>query len=376
MRRISFLLLLVTMLTVVLAVPAAPAGAQAGDSVARAGSPGAEVTSRVLSRWLTVVILALALVIVVTVWQVWNFSRRRAELDAVRVVLEKRLSELTDEILRLKRRQADTEGIASRLEVDVASVRPGGTADTELARLAGEVMRLTKRLEHVAVDVQVVTDRTVGPSDSALREIAATAKTVDAARIAAEEAASRAEKALALSQVDALLHAGDEALAHKEYSPAVESYSRCAQTLQLYASDNPKVLFHALHNRAVANLRLGQFDAVLTDAVELAGRAGEDAKAAGAARLLSAVARLGQGMVDEAIAEFARAVKVDPGARAVIAGDEDIAAWLDANPRLARAVRRQLMKLAAPRRKVKPQAPSRKPQTTGHRPKLKPKRKR
>ena len=80
----------------------------------------------------------------------------------------------------------------------------------------------------------------------------------------------------------------------------------------------------------------------LNDASALEPLSDVEPKAGGAARILSGVVHLNQGLIDEALDDFAQALIVDPGARKVMAGDEDIEAWLAANPRDAGRVRKAL----------------------------------
>jgi tetratricopeptide (TPR) repeat protein len=137
--------------------------------------------------------------------------------------------------------------------------------------------------------------------------------------------------------------AGDERFASGEYAPAVDRYSQWIEKSE--SGTDRRRLFVVLHNRAVANLRLGRYMDALNDAAALESMTDVSPKAAGATRLLSGVVHLNQGLIDEALEEFGQALVVDPSARKALAKDEDIEAWLGQNPDDARRVRRGLDKL-------------------------------
>jgi hypothetical protein len=165
------------------------------------------------------------------------------------------------------------------------------------------------------------------------------------AQAGAEAAAVRAEAvARRAAEVDSL-RAGDEKLEQQAYPAAVQAYTRCLESLESSPSDEPGLRFHALHNRALANLRQREFGSVLTDAAEIerTGSArsdgGEATRAQGASRLLSGVARLWQGDVAQALVDFTGAIEQDAGASTAILQDEDIAAWVTANPKKAGPVK-------------------------------------
>ena len=154
----------------------------------------------------------------------------------------------------------------------------------------------------------------------------------------AEAAAARAEAVARRAAAVDLLRAGDEKLAQQQYPAAVQAYNLCLESLEGCPSDESRLRFHALRNRALANLRQREFRSVLADAAEIE-RISSD-RARGAARLLSGVARLWRGEVAQALKDFAGAIKQDAAARAVILQDEDIAAWVKFNPKMASPVKR------------------------------------
>jgi len=156
------------------------------------------------------------------------------------------------------------------------------------------------------------------------------------------------------------LRDGDQKLAEQQYPAAVQAYNLCLELLAASPSDDSGLRFHALHSRALANLRQREFGKVLADAAEIEGipSAGSDGseatRAQGAARLLAGVARLWQGDVAQALKDFAGAIRQDAAARAVILQDEDIAAWVKVNPKMAgpvkRFIREETRKSKQPRR--------------------------
>jgi hypothetical protein len=142
--------------------------------------------------------------------------------------------------------------------------------------------------------------------------------------------------------VDAL-RLGDEKLARQQYPAAVQAYTLCLESLEGRPDDEPGLWFHALHSRAVANLRQRELGKVLGDAAEIE-KAGTE-RARGASRLLAGIARLWQGDVAHAIKDFTAATAQDPDARGVILQDEDIAAWVGVNPRRAAPLKQFLRDL-------------------------------
>lgn len=123
----------------------------------------------------------------------------------------------------------------------------------------------------------------------------------------------------------------------------MQGYTLCLESLDGSPSDEPELRFHALHNRALANLRQREFGRVLADAAEIESAGSE--RALGASRLLSGVARLWQGDVAQALEDFADATAKDADARAAILQDDDIAAWVKVNPKRAAPVKQYIREL-------------------------------
>ena len=201
------------------------------------------------------------------------------------------------------------------------------------------------------LELEAVADHTVVTRQErvAVEELV---RTAGQARDAAEAAAVRAESIAKRAAAADSLRAGDDRLAQQQYPAAVQAYALCLESLEGSGADDPGLRFRALHNRALANLRQREFDAVLADAAELENLGSERAR--GAARLLAGVVRLWRGAVAQALQDFAAAVENDAGARGVILQDDDIAAWVRVNPKKAGPVKRLIRALGR-----KPKQPSR-----------------
>jgi predicted nucleic acid-binding Zn-ribbon protein len=403
MKRAAIILM--TVAVVLAAAQAKPAGI---DTVSRAevvlaARQALEAASRNLGRWLTIVVIVVLVAAAVAAWRVWTLGRRLSRLEDLRAAWETRFAETTDEVLRMKRKVAEAESMAERLEADIAALRPAGpeAATAQVAMVQSELVAVRERLDRTDEKLEAVADHTVVTKRdrAAVEELVKTAgrtaalvaavdsrlvavrerldraeekleavkdhtvvtkrdraaveelvKTAGQARIAAEAAATRAESIAARSAAADSLRVGNESLAQQSFPAAVQAYACCLEALKDSGTDDPELRFHAFHNRALANLRQREFDAVLADAAELENVASERAR--GAARLLAGVARLGQGAVAQALKDLAAAVEGDAGARAVIVQDEDIAAWVKANPKKAAPVKRFIKSLDK-----KPEAP-------------------
>ncbi len=393
--------ILMTVAVVLAAAQVRPAGP---DTVSRAevvlaAKQALAAASHNLSRWLTIIIIAVLLVAVVAAWRMWSLAVRLARVEDLRAAWETRFAETADEVLRMKRKLAEAENKAGRLEDDIAALRPVGAeaATAQVAMVQSELVAVRERLDRAEEKLEAVADhtavtkreraaveelvKTAGQARVAAEAAAASAqrtaaqavaavnerldraeekleavkdhtavtkreraaveelvKTAGQARVAAEAAATRAERTAALAAAADSLRTGDENLAQHLYPASVQAYARCLEALATSGTDDPELQFHALHNRALANLRQREFDAVLSDAAALEKVASERAR--GASRLLTGVTRLWQGAVAQALKDLAAAVETDPGARAVVAQDEDIAAWVKANPKKAGPVKR------------------------------------
>jgi hypothetical protein len=390
----------IILMTVAVVLAAAQVRRPAGpDTVSRAevvlaARQALEAASRNMSRWLTIVIIAALVAAAVAAWRIWSQGQRVARLEELRAAWETRFAETADEVLRMKRKLAEAESMAGRLEADIAALRPAGpeAATAQVAMVQSELVVVRERLDRAEEKLEAVADHTVVTKRdrAAVEELVKTAgqaqaaatdsrlvavserlgraeekleavkdhaavtkrdraaveelvKTAGQARVAAEAAAARAERTAALAVAADSLRAGNESLAQQSFPAAVQAYERCLKALRDSGTDDPEIQFHALHNRALANLRQREFDAVLADAAALENVASERAR--GAARLLAGVARLGQGAVAQALKDFADAIERDADARAVIVQDEDIAAWVKANPKKAGPVKRFIKSL-------------------------------
>jgi tetratricopeptide (TPR) repeat protein len=336
----------------------APAAAQPGpdtmnqQDVVAAAKQALDSARRDLGRWLTVCLLAALLLSGLVVWRIWAFGRALGRLEDMRSAWDTKFSEAAADLLKMKRKQADLDAALARMETDMARLRPVNleTAAAETAAaLAGlqlELKALRERLERSEEKLEAVADHTVVTKRdrAAVEELVRTAQAVKAD---AEAAAGRAAHTLGVAQADLYLHSADAQFKQGRYEEAAGAYAAALEMLKLHKVSTPSLEFHAQHNRLAAFLKTGRFDSVLAEVPGLAQVA--HPKAGSAARLLSGAARLGLGSIDEAIRELGRAVKADTEAAAVIQSDEDIAAWLKANPRKAGPLRKFLKGLKTTR---------------------------
>jgi hypothetical protein len=345
----------------------------AADTVSRAevvlaARQALEAASRNLNRWLTAVIVAVLAGAALAVWRVWALGRRLQRLEDMRAAWEARFADTADEVLRLKRKLAEEANTAARLEADIAALRPAAldAATAQVAMVQSGLVAARERLDRVEEKLEAVVDHTVVTKQErvAVEEMV---KTAGQARVAAEAAATRAEGIAKRAAAADALRVGDAKLVQRQYPAAVQAYAECLESLDGCGADDPVTRFHAFHNRALANLRQREFDAVLADAAALQDVALD--RAQGAALLLAGIARLWQGEVAQALDDLSAAVECDPGARAAILQDEDIAAWVKVNPRKAGPVKRFVKSVG--RKPAKPKRPSSKRRPAGARPKPK-----
>jgi len=349
-----------------------------------------ETASRNLGRWLTTVIVAVLVAAMIAVWRIWALSRQVARLEDLHAAWETRFAGTADEVLRLKRKLADSESRADKLEADIASLHPAepDAATAQVAMVQSELVAVRERLDRAEENLEAVSNHSVATTqeramvESLVKTAAAERAKIDGLVKAAVEERTRAEglvEAAARAQAGAeagaaraeavakraaavdSLRAGDEKLAQQQYPAAVQAYNLCLELLAGSPLDESGLRFHALHNRALANLRQREFGKVLADAVEIEGVAsahsdgGEATGTQGAARLLAGIAHLWQGDVAQALKDFARAIGQDPAARAVILQDEDIATWVKVNPKRAGPVKRFIRELS--RKPKRPRRP-------------------
>jgi hypothetical protein len=398
------------------------------DEVVLAAKQALDAASRNLGRWLTFVIIAVLVAAVLAVWRIWSLSRQVARLEDMRSAWETRFAGTADEVLRLKRKLADSESRAGKLEADMAALRPAEpeAATAQVAIVQSELVAVRERLDRAEASLEAVADHTVvtkqeramveellkaatderarieglvrsaveersradglvkaaaekiakgerlvgsvveertrveGLVDAAAKErakveglvgsiakertraeglVAAAAK----AQAEAEAAAARADGIARRAAAIDLLRGADEKLAQQQYPAAVQAYTLCLQSLEDGQSDEPKLRFHALRSRAVANLRQREFGAVLIDSGAIGRLPNPEAR--GASHLLAGIARLWQGDVAQALKDLAAAVDKDTGARAIIPDDPDIAAWINVNPRKAGPLKQYIREL-------------------------------
>jgi len=372
MKRAAIVLIIVACaLATAQTRPAAP------DTVSRAevvlaARQALEAASHNLGRWLTIVIIAVLVAATLALWRIWALSQQVARLEDLRSAWETRFAGTADEVLRLKRKLADSESRADRLEADIAVLRPSepDAVTAQVAMVQSELVAVRERLDRAEENLEAVADHTVvttqeramveeliktagderaridGLVTAAADERARVESLVESAakaQAAAEAGAVRAEAVARRATAVELLRAGDERLAHQQYPGAVQAYTLCLESLDGSPSDEPALRFHALHSRALANLRQREFGTVLAEAAEIETVGSE--RALGASRLLSGVARLWQGEVARALEDFADATAKDAGARSAILQNDDIAAWVEVNPKRAAPVKQYIREL-------------------------------
>jgi len=354
-KRAALLLLII--ITVSLAVAQARPSADTASraEVVQAARQALEAASRSLGRWMTFVIIAVLAAAALAAWRIWSLARQLARLEDLRAAWETRYAATADEVLRMKRKLAEAESKAGRLEDDVAALRPAAAeaATAQVAMVQSELVAVRERIDRAEARLEAIADHTVVSNQEriAAEELV---RTASEARAAAESAAARAETIAQRAAAADSLRDGDEKLAQQQYPAAVLAYTRYLEALKSSGANDPELRFHALHNRALAHLRQQDYDAVLADAAALAALGSERAR--GAAGILSGVAQLGQGAVAPALKDFADAVERDAGARAVIQQDEDIAAWVKANPGKAGPVKRFIKALGRKPKEPRPRA--------------------
>ena len=204
MKKFAALLLLFALALPLLAQPANQPGA---SSPALDGAVTAiEATNKNLGRWFIVVIVALVLYALVSAWRIWGYSRKLSQLHDLRTSTDKRFSELTDEFLRGKRKMSELDDHLTRIENDVAGLRPEAAADAraDIARLDSTLAMLSGRIEQAEASIQAVMDHKAEPVQAIVPpEVTELAATVETARQAVENAMLRVEAAVAQAQAAA-----------------------------------------------------------------------------------------------------------------------------------------------------------------------------
>ncbi|MBM3322087.1 hypothetical protein FJY69_01200 [candidate division WOR-3 bacterium] len=351
-------LAIIILLTLAAAASAQPTEFPGYDAALRA----LDVTNRNLSRWFLVVIVVLILAVLVAVWRIWVYGSRLSEIENVRAVWDKRFNDLSDELLRAKRKTTENEQALAQARAEIAALRNGphsGPTEADISRLENDLAVARQRLDELDSKAAKL-NRELASLDTHAGEVAEGLKAVATVRGQAEVCLARAGKTLEYVQALDSLRAGDDAFALRDHAAAVAAYSRWLDGTQKRDDVDPRLRFRVRHNRAVANLRLGRFDDALDDAAQIEALPELGPKARGAARLLAAVARLNQGLVDQALEEFSRAVEADAFVSRIVLDDEDIKAWAGANPKQATKLMRRLRRL--PREVSRPPGPEPAPQ--------------
>ena len=442
MKRAAIVLTIIACALVTAQIRPAATDTVSRAEVVLAARQALEGASRNLGRWLTFVIAAVLGAATLAVWRTWSLSRKVTRLEDLRSSWEARFAGTADEVLRLKRKLADSESRAGKLEADMAVLRPSESeaATAQVAMVQSELVAVRDRLDRAEQGLEAVADHTVAATqdravvDDLMKAVVeertkieglvtaavderarveglvktaveergkvrglVTAAVDERARVeglvktaveerakvrglvtaavdertrveglvktavgerarveglvesaakaqaGAEAAAVRAEAVARRAAAVDSLRVGDEKLEQQAYPAAVQAYTLCLESLGASPSDESGLRFHALHNRALANLRQREFDSVLADAAEI--ESADTELALGASRLLAGVARLWQGDVAQALKDFAGAIEQDAGARAAILQDEDIAAWIKVNPKRAVPVRQYIREL-------------------------------
>jgi hypothetical protein len=133
------------------------------DEVVLAAKQALDAASRNLGRWLTFVIISVLVAAVLAVWRIWSLSRQVARLEDMRSAWETRFAGTADEVLRLKRKLADSESRAGKLEADMAALRPAEpeAATAQVAIVQSELVAVRERLDRAEEGLEAVADHTV-----------------------------------------------------------------------------------------------------------------------------------------------------------------------------------------------------------------------
>ncbi len=320
-----------------------------------ASTQALENTSRTLNRWALITAGLIVAVAVVAVWRVFAYSRRLAELDLLRERTEKRFSEYSDELLRVKRKLTEAEQNVARMEAEVAQVR-GLVGDHRPADLAGIQRQLLELRAEIA--------RTAEQAAALPAELARVEASAAAGARAADEAAA------AVAGVNEMLDGFGERLAALETRPAPaepapplpepepEPVSPAPESPDAGSAAPAMRLepdFASLHESARALLAAGDFDAALAEAGRLRDIAGGDARLIAAAEMVAGAAHINLGDLDRAVMALERAAELDRDSRQAIARDDAIGRWLASGSKQAAKFCREVNKFIAPIR-LKPPA--------------------
>jgi len=247
--------ILMTVAVVLAAAQVRPAGP---DTVSRAevvlaAKQALAAASHNLSRWLTIIIIAVLLVAVVAAWRMWSLAVRLARVEDLRAAWETRFAETADEVLRMKRKLAEAENKAGRLEDDIAALRPVGAeaATAQVAMVQSELVAVRERLDRAEEKLEAVADHTVVTKQdrAAVEELV---KTAGQARVAAEAAAASAQRtaAQAVAAVNERLDRAEEKLEAVKDHTAVTKRERSAVEELVKTAGQARVAAEAAATRA------------------------------------------------------------------------------------------------------------------------------
>lgn len=327
-----------------------------------AATEALELTSRTISRWALVAGGLVAAVALLAVWQLFAHGRKLNEIDTLRLATEKRFAELSDEILRAKRKAAESDQGVQRIDADLASLRAqvGEHRPADIAGIQRQVLELRALIERLTAETTAVR------------------AAIDEAAGAGRDANSRAEAAqAAVAGVQRLVASLEERLAALETRPEPAADVR----LELEPEPEPEPVaapepepppgepeveaeperdFATEYETARALLEAGDFDGALRAAGRADVAAGEDNHRRAAAWLVAGAAQLGLDSPSEAVAALERAVELEPDARRAIAADPVIIRWISKGDKAAVKFCREVNKFIAPVRLKPPPAGAKK----------------
>jgi hypothetical protein len=163
MKRAAIVLTIIACALVTAQIRPAATDTVSRGEVVLAARQALEGASRNLGRWLTFVIVAVLGAAALAVWRTWALSRKVTRLEDLRSSWEARFAGTADEVLRLKRKLADSESRAGKLEADMAALRPSEpeAATAQVAMVQSELVAVRERLDRAEDGLEAVADHTV-----------------------------------------------------------------------------------------------------------------------------------------------------------------------------------------------------------------------
>jgi tetratricopeptide (TPR) repeat protein len=343
-----------------------------------------ENTTRTLNRWALITAGLIVAVAVVSIWRVFAYGRKLAELDFLRASTEKRFNEFSDEILRAKRKAAEAEQNVGRMEAEVAQVRGlvGDHGPTDLAGVERQLLELRAEIARVTESAAAL-QATLGGleqsvalarqhSDEAAAASAGLNEVLDGfgERLSALETrpaaptGQRPEEPAQKPQPQPEPQPEPEPGQDKASAPEPESpeSAKPARRTRAKPGEPPAAGetriepdFAGLLELARSRLAEGDFDSALAEAGRLRDAAGGDTARAAAAEIVAGAAQVNLGDMDRAVMALERAVELDRDARQAIARDETIARFVASGHKQAAKFCREVNKFIAPIR-MKPPA--------------------